>query len=78
MSQNRWDKLSKKFTEDPGITSEAVKNFLEMNFTESYHEKLCGSSASTPRVDPSLIMDMRHEAVRKLTKVNKFRVEHFA
>lgn len=75
MSQNRWDKISKKFTDDPGITSDDVKSFLQMNFTNGYHEKLCGTSASTPRIDPGLIMDLRHESVRKLTKANKFQVK---
>lgn len=76
MSHKRWDKISKKFTDDPGITSDAVKSFLEMNFTNGYHEKLCGgSSASTPRIDPGLIMDLRHESVRTLTKVNPFHVK---
>lgn len=63
MSQNRWDKISKKFSDDSGITSDTVKTFLEMNFTDGYHEKLCGSSASTPKIDPGLIMDFRHESV---------------
>lgn len=64
MSHNRWDKISKKFTDDPGITSDTVKTFLEMNFTNGYHEKLCGASASTQRIDPSLIMELRHQSVR--------------
>lgn len=65
MSQNRWDKISKKFTDDPGITSDAVKSFLEMNFTNGYHERLCGASASQSRIDPGLIMDLRHESVSR-------------
>lgn len=75
MSQNRWDKISKKFTDDPGITSEEVKSFLEMNFTNGYHEALCGSTADTPRIDPGLIMDLRHKSVGKLTKANKLVVD---
>lgn len=63
MSQNRWDKITKKFNESPDLTSEVVKSFYDMNFTEKYHEKLCGTSASAPRIDPSLIMDLRHDAV---------------
>lgn len=75
MSQNRWDKISKKFSEDAGITSAEVKTFLEMNFTNGYHEKLCGTSASSPRLDPGLIMDLRHESVWELSEVNIFSVE---
>lgn len=63
MSQNRWDKISKKFTDSPSIRSDAVKSLLEMNFTNGFHEKLCGSSAETPRIDPGLIMNLRHDAV---------------
>lgn len=48
-----------------------------MNFTEGFHDKLCGSSVSSPQLDPGLIMDLRHESVRTLTKVNKFPVEQF-
>lgn len=75
MSQNRWDRISKKFSDDPGVTSDEVKTFLEMNFTNGYHEKLCGTTASSPRLDPGLIMDLRHESVRELTEDNKFLVE---
>ncbi|CRK98414.1 CLUMA_CG011772, isoform A [Clunio marinus] len=78
MSNNRWSKISKKFTDNPDITSDEVKTFLEMNFTNGYHEKLCGSSTSSTRIDPGLIMDMRHESVCKLTKVNNFHVKIYA
>lgn len=62
MSANRWDKISKKFTDSPEVTSETVKQFLEMNFTNGYHDELCGSSKNS-RVNPGLIMDLRHESV---------------
>jgi hypothetical protein len=58
---NRWDKISKKYAKDPGITSKEVKKFLEMNFTGDYHEQLCGKE--TKQIDPSLIMELRHETV---------------
>lgn len=74
MSQNRWDKISKRFTDSPGITSDAVKSFLELNFTNGYHDKLCGTSAESPRLDPGLIMDLRHDAVGNLTKVTNIRI----
>lgn len=57
--------MSKKFTDDPGITSDTVKQFLELNFTKDYEAELCGSSAGAPRIDPALIMDLRHDAVRR-------------
>lgn len=60
--RNRWDKISKKYANNPGITSEEVKKFLEMNFTDGCYEQLCGKK-ETKRLDPALIMDLRHEAV---------------
>lgn len=61
MSKNRWEKLSQKYANDPGITSEEVKKFLEMNFTDGYHDELCGKSKK--KIDPALIMNLRHESV---------------
>jgi len=69
MSASRWDKISKKFTGtatsggSSELTTKTVKTFLEMNFTNGYHEQMCGSSKAQPDINPALIMNMRHEAV---------------
>lgn len=63
MSENRWNKISRKFTNSPSATSDAVKKFLELNFTSGYHGQLCGTSSSSPEINPALIMDLRHNSV---------------
>jgi hypothetical protein len=62
MSKNRWDKLTSKYAKDPGITSEEVKKFLEMNFVNEYHDQLAGKKEEK-RTNPALIMDLRHDLV---------------
>ncbi|KAG5681010.1 hypothetical protein PVAND_010477 [Polypedilum vanderplanki] len=64
MSKNRWDKLTRKYAKDPGITSEEVKKFLEMNFVNEYHDQLTGKKEEK-RTNPALIMDLRHEIIKK-------------
>lgn len=68
MSKNRWDKISKKYAKEPGITSQEVKKFLDMNFTEGYFEQLCGKK-EVRRLNPALIMDLRHEIVSSIELV---------
>lgn len=63
MSQNRWEKISKKYEKDPGLTTESVKKFLALNFTQNIHDELCGSKKK-PTIDPGLIMDIRHDSVK--------------
>lgn len=64
MSKNRWDKLTRKYANDPGITSKEVKKFLAMNFVDGYQDQLCGKKQPKP-LDPAVIMDMRHGIVSK-------------
>lgn len=63
MSQSRWEKISKKYEKNPGVTTESVKKFLALNFTENVHDELCGKKKKTP-IDPGLIMDVRHNSVK--------------
>lgn len=71
MSQNRWEKISKKYEKDPGLTTESVKKFLALNFTQNIHEELCGNSKK-PTIDPGLIMDIRHDSVKIIDLSYKF------
>lgn len=63
MSQSRWEKISKKYEKNPGVTTESVKKFLELNFTQNVHDELCGKKKK-PAIDPGLIMDVRHSSVQ--------------
>lgn len=66
---NRWNKISGKYScinSSESTTSSEVKKFLNMNFTEEYNDELCGKK-SKKFIDPTLIMDLRHNAVSSRT-----------
>lgn len=67
MNANRWNKISGKYSvNSQSTTSNEVKKFLNMNFTEELNDELCGKSIKKV-IDPALIMDLRHKEVSAQT-----------
>lgn len=67
MNTNRWNKISEKYSlNSQSTTSNEVKKFLSMNFTQDLNDELCGKSIKKV-IDPALIMDLRHKEVSMQT-----------
>jgi hypothetical protein len=64
-NNNRWNNIKKKYNLNNNITSSTVQKFLDLNFTDCVKDELCGV-AEKKILDPALIMELRHEAVRKI------------
>lgn len=61
----RWEMIRKKHINCINVTSETVRKFLTMDFAD---EKRFFGGKSRPRLDPVIVMDMRHEMVVHCTK----------
>lgn len=60
----RWDRIRKKHINSVCITSESVKKIFGMNFiNENQMKYLNGDRTKYRQLDPTLVMNMRHEIV---------------
>lgn len=64
--KTRWDRISRKYSSNHEISSETVRQFLDLNYVNEKNMKdFCGSSEnSTPdNINPQILMDLRHGSV---------------
>jgi len=60
--ENRWDRIRKKHINNINVKTETVRKFFNMNFINPADEKILNGHMPR-RLDPGLVMDMRHEMV---------------
>lgn len=58
--ESRWEIIRKKHINCINVTTETVRKFLTMNFVD---EKQLLPIKSRRRLDPVIVMDLRHEMV---------------
>uniref|UniRef100_A0A182NU19 Sfi1 spindle body domain-containing protein n=1 Tax=Anopheles dirus TaxID=7168 RepID=A0A182NU19_9DIPT len=68
--ESRWDRIRRKHLNNLTVTSKTVKKFINMDFVDESQLRLLVSgdgvgSATKPLLDPVLVMDIRHEMVRR-------------
>lgn len=64
--ESRWEMIRKKHINCINVTSETVRKFLTLDFVDE--KKLVtgsGSGKTRSRLDPVVVMDLRHEMVSK-------------
>uniref|UniRef100_A0A182W6R2 Uncharacterized protein n=1 Tax=Anopheles minimus TaxID=112268 RepID=A0A182W6R2_9DIPT len=68
--ETRWDRIRRKHLNNLTVTSKTVKKFINMDFVDESQLRLlmAGESAGSgtkPILDPVLVMDIRHEMIRR-------------
>uniref|UniRef100_A0A182PCN4 Sfi1 spindle body domain-containing protein n=1 Tax=Anopheles epiroticus TaxID=199890 RepID=A0A182PCN4_9DIPT len=70
--ESRWDRIRRKHLNNLTVTSKTVKKFINMDFVDESQLRLMmagegrGTAATTkPMLDPVLVMDIRHEMIRR-------------
>lgn len=59
--ESRWDIIRKKHINCINVTTETVRKFLNLDFVD---EKSLIGKGKRRRLDPVIVMDLRHEMVR--------------
>lgn len=62
--ESRWDLIRKKHLNCINVTSETVRKFLAMDFVTD--DKLRGGSGRIRRLDPVVVMNLRHEMIKRI------------
>uniref|UniRef100_A0A182R2Z7 Uncharacterized protein n=1 Tax=Anopheles funestus TaxID=62324 RepID=A0A182R2Z7_ANOFN len=68
--ETRWDRIRRKHLNNLTVTSKTVKKFINMDFVDENQLRLlmsgeCAGSGTKPMLDPLLVMDIRHEMIRR-------------
>ncbi|XP_034666103.1 trichohyalin [Drosophila subobscura] len=65
---SRWDRIRKRHlsTNALGLKSDAVRRFIEVDYVGQRQEKLLIDGQQAKQLNPSVIMDMRHEMFQKI------------
>lgn len=58
--ESRWEMIRKKHINCINVTSQIVRKFLSMDYVD---EKRLMSGGNRRRLDPVLVMDLRHDMV---------------
>ncbi|KAJ6649713.1 Coiled-coil domain-containing protein [Pseudolycoriella hygida] len=67
--ETRWDRIRKKHMNSVNVTTENVKKFFGMNFVnENQLRILNGESKRRFYLNPALVMNIRHEMIRRNSK----------
>lgn len=63
--ETRWDRIRKKHMNSVNVTTENVKKFFGMNFINEHQLRILnGESKRRFYLNPSIVMNIRHEMVR--------------
>ncbi|XP_001356828.3 uncharacterized abhydrolase domain-containing protein DDB_G0269086 [Drosophila pseudoobscura] len=64
----RWDRIRKRHlnANSLGLKTDAVRRFIEVDYVGKRHEKLLIEGEQGKQLNPSVIMDMRHEMFQKI------------
>ncbi|XP_052867937.1 uncharacterized protein LOC128273904 [Anopheles cruzii] len=70
--ESRWDRIRRKHLNKLTVTSKTVKKFINMDFIDESQLRMLmtagegpGGEGTKPILDPVLVMDIRHEMVRR-------------
>ncbi|BFF95773.1 trichohyalin [Drosophila madeirensis] len=65
---SRWDRIRKRHlsTNALGLKSDAVRRFIEVDYVGQRQENLLIDGKQAKQLNPSVIMDMRHEMFQKI------------
>lgn len=63
---SRWDMIRKKHFNCINVTTETVRKFLSMDFVDE--KSLLRGSGKKRRLDPVIVMDLRHEMIKRRPK----------
>lgn len=63
---SRWDMIRKKHINCINVTTETVRKFLSMDFVDE--KSLLRGSGKKRRLDPVIVMDLRHEMINRRPK----------
>ena len=63
--ETKWDRIRKKHLNNVTVSSKMVKKLFNMNFVDDDQMKLLnGVGPEKNRLNPILVMDVRHEMVK--------------
>lgn len=63
--ETRWERIRKKHTKVT-VTTDAVKKFFNLNYVNNNQMKIMNGECVPQTLDPALVMQMRHNDVRKI------------
>lgn len=66
--ESRWELIRKKHINCLNVTSETVRKFLNLDFVDESKMVSNSSGKGRRRLDPVVVMDLRHEMVRPIHK----------
>ncbi|XP_053672409.1 titin homolog [Anopheles nili] len=69
--ESRWDRIRRKHLNNLTVTSKTVKKFINMDFVDETQLRMMmsgntvGPGGTKPILDPVLVMDLRHDMIRR-------------
>ena len=77
IKDTRWDRIRKRHTSSLDVKTETVQRFIEMDFVDKKQIKLMNGDLNVnDTLNPTLVMDLRHEMVIQKFNHKYFHISH--